>query len=226
MTTTAAHRTVHSHPVPFFRGLAALCLFGKIVRQPESLDHIIEMADQLADPNVIAELVEVLGQDAQGQAAFASRPRLQGLDLAALEALPEGTLGHAYAAFLRDHELDPAALPDLAGQSDGEYLRAHLYETHDLWHVLTGFSTDVAGELGLQAFYMAQMPSPLAVLLLSAGLLNTVLYRMEDVDARMELIIAGWLMGRRASSLFGADWSEAWETPLTAVRSRYSLAAL
>jgi ubiquinone biosynthesis protein Coq4 len=32
------------------------------------------------------------------------------------------------------------------------------YETHDIWHVVTGFHTDVAGELGLQAFYLAQFP--------------------------------------------------------------------
>jgi ubiquinone biosynthesis protein Coq4 len=26
-----------------------------------------------------------------------------------------------------------------------DYIVAHLYETHDLWHVLTGFDTDPAG---------------------------------------------------------------------------------
>ena len=27
-------------------------------------------------------------------------------------------------------------------------MRAHMLESHDVWHVLTGFHTDVAGELG------------------------------------------------------------------------------
>jgi ubiquinone biosynthesis protein Coq4 len=27
-----------------------------------------------------------------------------------------------------------------------------------VWHVATGFSTDIAGELGLEAFYAAQLP--------------------------------------------------------------------
>ena len=224
MTMTIAPRAIRSRPVPFFRGLAALCLFGKIVRRPESLDNIVGMADELADPAVLTDLARVLRLDPQGRAAFAARPRLQDVDLVALGALPMGTLGRSYADFLCANGLDPTDLPDLTVDSDEVYLRAHLYETHDLWHVLTGFSTDVAGELGLQAFYIAQMPSPLSVLLLAAGLLNTVLYRMEDVDQRMERVIEGWRMGRRTRLLFGADWASEWETPLAEVRARYALA--
>lgn len=223
MMTPVAPRAIHSHPIPFFRGVAALCLFSKIVRHPESLDNIVEMADQLADPAVLAEMAVVLRQDHQARVAFADRPRLEALDMEALLALPEGTLGREYAEFLRANDLDPSELSDLPADCDEQYIRAHLYETHDLWHVLTGFSTDVAGELGLQAFCMAQMPSPLSVLLLAAGLLNTVLYRMEDADPRMEQIIDGWLMGRRSRQLFGVDWSRDWETPLEEVRSRYAL---
>jgi len=203
--------------------LAALCLFGKIVRNPESLDEVVGMADQLADPVVLADMVHVLRHHHQARVAFAERPRLQDLDVEALFALPEGTIGREYAEFLKANDLDPNDLPDMQVDCDEQYMRAHLYETHDLWHVLTGFSTDVAGELGLQAFYMAQMPSPLSILLLAAGLLNTVLYRMEDVDRRMDRIIDGWQMGRRSRLLFGVDWSREWETPLAEVRSRYQL---
>jgi ubiquinone biosynthesis protein Coq4 len=35
---------------------------------------------------------------------------------------------------------------------DTSYLLLRLRQTHDLWHVVTGFSTNVPGELGLKAF--------------------------------------------------------------------------
>ena len=58
--------------------------------------------------------------------------------------------------------LDPKDIlvPENVG-SDFDYVRAHLRETHDVWHPVTGFDTDVAGELGLQAFYLAQFQAPL-----------------------------------------------------------------
>jgi ubiquinone biosynthesis protein Coq4 len=100
---------------------------------------------------------------------------------------------------------------------------AYLYDTHDVWHVVTGFSTDVAGELGLQAFYLAQFPATLAGMILLAGFANTLFLNFEDRDARMTAITRGWLLGKRASSLFGVRWSDLWSTPLSEVRAQLHL---
>ena len=35
------------------------------------------------------------------------------------------------------------------------YLAQRMRQTHDIWHVLTGYATDVAGEVQLQAFTLA-----------------------------------------------------------------------
>ncbi len=32
----------------------------------------------------------------------------------------------------------------------------HLYQTHDIWHVVTGWGNDLPGEVGLGGFYSAQ----------------------------------------------------------------------
>jgi ubiquinone biosynthesis protein Coq4 len=139
-------------------------------------------------------------------------------DLAELDALPPGTLGRVFADHMRKNDLDPAAIPTLDASDDLAFLRAHLYETHDIWHAVTGYDTDVAGELGLQAFYAAQAPGGLPWMLLAMGFLNTALYEMGDRERRFDAIARGWEMGRRARPLFGTRWDELWTTPVDEVR--------
>jgi ubiquinone biosynthesis protein Coq4 len=119
---------------------------------------------------------------------------------------------------MRANGLDPKAIPTLPAGDDLAFLRAHLYETHDVWHVVSGFSTDVAGELGLQAFYAAQTPGGLPLALLAMGCLNTALYDMADREPRMTAIARGWEMGRSARPLFGVRWEALWAVPLDEVR--------
>ena len=103
---------------------------------------------------------------------------------------------------MEENNLDWEALivPEDDG-TEGGWFFAHMRETHDIWHVATGFGTDVAGELGLQAFYLAQLKAPLSTLLLSVGMLNTFLYAMDDRDWRMRNIVRGWLMGKEGPLL-------------------------
>ena len=145
------------------------------------------------------------------------------MDVAALSALPEGTLGRAFADFLRAAKLDPNDLPELPADDDGSYTIAHLYETHDLWHVVTGFSSEVSGELGLLAFYMAQFPGRLSPMLLSAGLMNTASRAMDDRADRMDAIARGWTLGKQADRLFGLRWAELWERSLVEVQASLGL---
>jgi ubiquinone biosynthesis protein Coq4 len=127
-------------------------------------------------------------------------------------------LGRAFADFLNLRGLDPYGLPRRPAVDEPTYLTAHLYETHDLWHVVTGFDTDVAGELGLQAFYLPQLHGKLPLLLLAAGLLNTLLFAFDDWRARLDAIVRGYRMGQRARPFFGVRWGEWWERTLSDVR--------
>jgi ubiquinone biosynthesis protein Coq4 len=124
---------------------------------------------------------------------------------------------------MRDNGLDPAALPRYEISDEASYFRAHLYDTHDIWHVVTGFHTDVAGELGLQAFYAAQIHGKVPLAILAGGMLNTFLYASEDHSARLSAIAEGWLLGSKARPLFGVDWDALWATPLAEVRERFGL---
>jgi ubiquinone biosynthesis protein Coq4 len=196
---------------------------ARALRNPEQLQDILELAAVLAPPAAMRRLVERLMHDDSAARAFAERPRVGLLHLASLRTLPEGTLGRAFADHLVENGLDPDALPYLEAHTDEEYVRAHMLESHDVWHVLTGFHTDVAGELGIQAFSLAQVGSPFALGILAGGLANTLLYAFSERDVRMRAIVRGWLLGRRARLLFGASWRQMWELPLDEVRQRYGL---
>jgi ubiquinone biosynthesis protein COQ4 len=36
-------------------------------------------------------------------------------------------------------------------KDDDSYITIRTGQTHDIWHIITGFGTDLAGEVGLQA---------------------------------------------------------------------------
>ena len=120
---------------------------------------------------------------------------------------------------MRDNGLDPAALPTVSVDSDVAFVRAHLRETHDVWHAVTGFATDIAGELGLQGFYAAQSPGGLPLVLIAMGFLNAALFNSSDRELRFQAVVDGWQMGRRAKPLFGVRWDELWGRPIEEVRA-------
>ncbi|HEX8953120.1 MAG TPA: Coq4 family protein, partial [Polyangia bacterium] len=174
------------------------------------------------DPITVRAMVERAREHETGAAALRERPHVH-LDLKALRALPTGTLGRQYALMMDRNGLDPASIPTLPDDDEGRYLRAHLYETHDLWHVATGFGTDVAGELGLQAFYQAQLPGKLPAAILAAGFVNTLVYSFAQRDVRLREIARGWLLGHRSRPLLGVRWDDYLALPLDEVRARLGL---
>lgn len=210
-----------------FTVIRALVAFGRLVWDPGTgTERVLGMIADIDDSGGKQKLLEGLQRDPDVSAAIARRPELGEIDLDALEALPDGTLGHAFAEFLRGHGFQPGDItpdPNRTG-TEADYVVNHLRETHDLWHTVTGFGTDVAGELGLQAFYLAQIHGPVPLILLAGGLLNGLRQGPDEVARRMDLISSGWRMGRAARSLVGVDWASSWERPLIEVRSELALA--
>ncbi len=199
------------------RAAKALYSLAALVRDPNRLGEVFEMSDAIAAPELIGPVVDDLARDPRCAAALDQKHRFR-IDLRALAALPPGTLGRALADAMIAQGLDPSALPTLDAPDRNTYFRAHLYETHDVWHVVTGFGTDWLGEIGLQAFYAAQIPGPLPSMLLAVGFLRTAIYERQASTPLFEEITRGFTMGRRASPLFGVHWDELWDVPLDTVR--------
>jgi len=209
------------NPIDAYRGLRAV---GRIVMDPTNLDEVFVLADLSERSSQLEQVIAELREDPEIARLFDAKPRLGPVDQDALAELPEGTLGREYAEFMRARGLrhEDLTLVD-SDDRDIDWLRNHLRETHDLWHVVTGFHTDVAGELGLQAFYAAQIEGPLPILLLAVGFTNTLVKGMDDMSARLDAITRGWLLGKRSRSMFGLRFADWLERPLSELREELEM---
>ena len=163
-----------------------------------------------------------LGADPRTAPALARRLRLGPIELDSLAALPTGSLGRIFAEHCRQRRLNPN-LVHVPLEESGDFVAAHLFETHDLWHVVTGWGNDELGEVGLGGFYLAQFGAPLIGLLMALVLLNSVFFAPGTLRPRLDAFVSGYGMGRRAEPLFGLEWQELWALPLARVRERLGL---
>jgi ubiquinone biosynthesis protein Coq4 len=136
--------------------------------------------------------------------------------------MPPGTLGRVFADHCRSRAIDPNLV---RVPPDGEvgWLLHHLYQTHDIWHVVTGWGNDLAGEVGLGAFYAAQLRSPAFFGYMLALVLLNVVSRRADLDEILTALSSGYRGGRAAEPIFGTAWEELWALPLDEVRARFAI---
>jgi ubiquinone biosynthesis protein COQ4 len=134
------------------------------------------------------------------------------VDLDALRALPDGTLGREYVRLLDDNGYDAFEITDAVPRDmlARNVFGLRIAVTHDMMHVLTGFDTSWAGELGVLAFSVAQdyaraqryVALPLALLLYP-------LRAPWQIPALLRCLRQGWRMGKQARFVLGhrlEDW--------------------
>ncbi|CAN5738437.1 Coq4 family protein [soil metagenome] len=146
-------------------------------------------------------------------------------DTTRLEALSEGTVGHAYLAFLRTHQLTAAGLVDASERSQADELDEErrrfsdrLRDMHDLWHVVTGYRGDIVGETAILAFIFAQTKNP------GAGLIALVGFaKIGPIVGARTVIACGFVRGLRAEWLVATDWEAMLARPLVDVRRELGL---
>ena len=141
-----------------------------------------------------------------------------------LRSLAPGTLGREYARFLDSEGISAEGLVEASVEEEDDsvflddrarVLSMRLRDTHDLWHVVTGYQRDLFGEGALLAFSYAQTRNPgIAFIVVMAALRR---WREGHSDA-VRLSWEAFRRGRRAASLVAADWEGMLELPLAEVR--------
>ncbi len=158
-------------------------------------------------------------------------------DFEELAHLPADTLGYAYYHHIVDHGLSPKLAfgyrayqeaEDAAGKLQDmpevmKYSTVRGFQLHDIWHPLTGFDTTPVGEIGLQAFTLAQFHKPYNAFWMSISATRTLLIAPEQTTATFDAIAAGWQLGKRAKSLINTHWEEMFDRPLDGLRREYNL---
>jgi ubiquinone biosynthesis protein COQ4 len=212
MNTDAYSQPAH---IRWSRAVRAL---ARVLAHPEETDQVLVFSTY-ANAGSAPTRLDRFFDDPRGQDLFARRRAIDShtVDLDKLAALPDDTLGHAYARFMKSHGLTPDVFdgpPGDVADPRAAYVIQRMRQTHDLWHVVTHAETDPAGEVALQAFTYAQVGAPSAGILAALGMLKTVRH-----DARIVRDVAAMLrLGKQANRLVLFAWEDHWATPLVEVR--------
>ncbi|MBW4531897.1 MAG: pyrroloquinoline quinone biosynthesis protein [Aphanothece saxicola GSE-SYN-MK-01-06B] len=176
--------------------------------------------------------------------ALIEQRRLSGpYDAAALKALPKGTLGHTYATVLETmgYDINFFPKPEFYANldSDADYINYRVYATHDIHHIVSGFSLDNFGELGVISISVAQFAHPgLAFTDLMALLLNwfrnekpldeheTPAEQARTAGYAFGMISKGLHIGADARPLFPVIWEERMEQNLEELRAELGIEAV
>jgi ubiquinone biosynthesis protein COQ4 len=180
-----------------------------------SLEVVGELTDALLETPAFDLAAQHLKCDPASAALIRDRYSPSAHNLDKLLTHPQDSLGHIYAAALKKTGFDPNLHAGMTVESDGRYVELRLSQTHDLWHVVTGFDTSEIGEIGLQAFHLSQFPYPLATMLVANSLMSSTLLTPAELPKLLGAISLGLQMGKAAKSLFAQKWEEAWEKPLS-----------
>lgn len=179
----AADGTVLRHPdrpQPRYRPLRALHNFQKLIKDKENTSLVFKIFESLPSKTFLPRVAE-LSLSEHGEFLRASEPSLPEIldDHATLRRTPKGSLAHAYCDFMEAEGLSAAGLvaeaeslgrpkyPDLV-----QWFMERSRDTHDLFHVLTGYGRDALGEQCVLLFTHGQSPSQGHLLIGYAGAAN------------------------------------------------------
>jgi ubiquinone biosynthesis protein COQ4 len=140
-------------------------------------------------------------------------------DVNELLLMPANTLGYYYAFHMNEKRLDPNRYDHIQPKNKYHWLRLRIQKTHDIWHVITGFDTDKAGEVGSQGIYFAQYVNGQSALVLGGGIMKTIMKENYDITEKfIDAFIKGYILGKSAKPLLPVKWEQYWNDDIEDVR--------
>jgi ubiquinone biosynthesis protein Coq4 len=198
--------------------LTVLKGFISLLRDPSQTESVFDIVEGMRNTDATKMAVKYVKSAPEVEQIVNERYIAPTPDIENLLKYPEGSLGHTYASYIKESNFTPDFYRKIKVEDDISYILLRMRQAHDIWHIVTGFGTDSIGELGLQAFSLAQTRLPLPVILLAGGLLKT-LKEPENLDNLLDRVAAGYKMGSKAKPLLAQKWEEHWDKPLSEWRS-------
>jgi ubiquinone biosynthesis protein COQ4 len=183
MQMFAADGTVLLHPErpqAKYRPLRAVRNFQTLMKDKEDTAAVFRIFESLPSKDFLPRIAD-LALSEQGEELRRTEAWLPEIldDHATLRRTPKGSLAHAYCDFMEAEGLSAAGLvaesdraarprfPDLV-----EWYINRSRDTHDMFHVLTGYGRDALGEASVLLFTHGQQPSQGHLLIGYAGAAN------------------------------------------------------
>jgi ubiquinone biosynthesis protein Coq4 len=153
------------------------------------------------------------------------RGYLPPIRLEALRQMPDGSFGREYARHMDALKLQPF---DVSERVEREVIERNVFATryavtHDIFHLLLGFDTTWAGEMGVLAFAAAQGYTRTQYVGLALAAVLYPLFSPRMTARIWRNLRRGWRLGKQAKFLLGQRFEEQWERPLVEVRRALGL---
>lgn len=183
MQMFAADGTVLLHPErpqAKYRPLRAVRNFQTLMKDKEDTAAVFRIFESLPSKHFLPRIAD-LALSEKGEELRRTEPVLPEIldDHAALRRTPKGSLAHAYCDFMEAEGLSAAGLVAEAERSGRprfpdlvEWYLNRSRDTHDMFHVLTGYGRDALGEASVLLFTHGQQPSQGHLLIGYAGAAN------------------------------------------------------
>jgi ubiquinone biosynthesis protein COQ4 len=226
-TITAFSPPANTRPEkPRRQWIVALKALRRLLNDKEDTGQVFEIMGALNGDSTMRSYRRLLETPNGGRLAYERVELAERLmDDAWLDSFEPGTVGAAYRDFVRSENISAEGLAEIsrARQSKVEQAHPHAWfgrrtrDSHDIWHILSGYHRDGLGEACLVAFSYAQTGSlGWAVIALGAAL------RSRHGPAR-RAIWQGYKRGKAAAWLAGEDYEQLMREPLDAARRRLNI---
>lgn len=199
----------------------------KLLKNPHDTGQVFVIIDALSG-NTLGRVTERFKQTETGaRIAREHRMLLDTLiDREYLHSLPQGSLGKIYAEFCDREGITADGLVEASMQGvsrdagfddpDRRLVGARLRDMHDLWHVITGYKTDLIGEASVLAFSVPQTRNPGVAFIVGVVFLRAT----GELSWARKVMWEAMVRGARAEWLPAQDWEALLALPLDEVRRR------
>ena len=206
----------------------ALKALRRLLADKEDTGKVFEIMGALTGDSTARGYHRLLETPQGGRLAYERvelAPRL--MDDAWLDSFAPGTVGAAYRHFVRSENISAEGLAEVARQTHGRVEMAHphawfgrrIRDTHDIWHILSGYHRDGLGEACLVAFSYAQTGS-LGWALIALG---AAVKAGRRGTRHRRAIWQGYRRGKAARWLPGEDFERLMSEPLDGARRRLNI---
>ncbi|MCG8422075.1 MAG: ubiquinone biosynthesis protein COQ4 [Proteobacteria bacterium] len=202
-----------------------------LYRHPHDTGQIARVIEALQGRS-LQRLLRRLRQSEDGRTLLVRRPSLRDAlaDWGWLESLPEGSLGRAYCDFCQQKGVAQQGMTGYVEEGtnaertknlppDERFIQDFLFHSHDIYHLVTGYQTDLIGEVCLLAFTAAQTRNTGVCAMALLGLYSLRLRRFKG----QRLALQAAVRALRASWLPEQNWVDLLPRPLDDIRRQLGL---
>ena len=214
------HSEGHHHHIHYFTALKGIT---GMLRDPEHTDSVFDIEDGLRDTEAYDLALAHIVRHPATKRIVDERYLAAPTDIDALQKLAPGSLGHTYARHIVDHGFDADYFRKIAVKTDLDYVLMRVRQTHDIWHVITGFQPNRIDEIALKAFELAQLRRPMAAVIAAGGVMRYLFKEPEQLAEVLHGISLGYRLGLAAEPLLAQRWELEFDVPMEAWRKRLNI---